>query len=105
VGIYLTQVATTSCVRSGRVGPPVVPGGPDLSEVDSPVDLMASKPERPRSPGGAWRSPTDWPCGARCTSSVTFIWASIRNLRTGSVAAREKVQAVAPRGQKYQYAD
>jgi hypothetical protein len=42
----------------------------------------ASKPERPRSPGRAGWSPTYWPCGVRCTSGVTFIWASVRNLRT-----------------------
>ena len=36
----MTQVATTSCVRSGRVAPPVVPGGPDLSEVDSPFGII-----------------------------------------------------------------
>jgi hypothetical protein len=58
--------------------------------------LVASKPERPRSPGGAWRKPGYWPCGVRGTGGVTLILALVWNLRTCSAVQREKAQAVAP---------
>src|SRR5215471_18510803 len=32
--------------------------------------------------GRAWRQPTYWPCGVRCTGGVNLIWAFVRNLRT-----------------------
>src|ERR1017187_6115075 len=65
---------------------------------------MASKPERPRSPGEAWRKPGYWLCGVRGTGGVTLVWALVRNLRTCSAVIREKAQAVAPRGRKYRSA-
>src|ERR1035437_4985995 len=57
---------------------------------------MASKPERPRSPGRAWRKPGYWPCGVRGTGGVTLAWALVWNLRTCPAVVREKAQAVAP---------
>jgi hypothetical protein len=62
---------------------------------------VASKPERPRSPGRAWRKPGYWPCGVRGTSGVTLALALVRNLRTCSAVIREKAQAAAPRDRKY----
>src|SRR5207245_6603866 len=40
---------------------------------------MASKPERPLSPGRAWRQPDYWPCGVRGRGGVTPAWALVRN--------------------------
>ena len=65
---------------------------------------MASKPERPTSPGRAWWQPAYWPCGVRGTSGVTPIWALVRNLRTCVAIAREKAQAVDPQGRTYRCA-
>jgi len=63
--------------------------------------LLASKPERPLSPGRAWRKPDYWPCGVRGTGGVTPALALVRNLRTCSAVQREKAQAADPRGRKY----
>jgi hypothetical protein len=51
--------------------------------------------------GTAWKVPTYWPCGVRCIGGMTLIRAFVRNLRTGTVLQREKVQVENPRGRKY----
>src|SRR5467141_994152 len=46
--------------------------------------------------GTAWKVPTYWSCGVRCLGGMTLIRAFVRNLRTGSVILREKVQVEEP---------
>ena len=66
--------------------------------------LVASKPERLRSPGGAWRKSGYWPHGVRGTGGVTLALALVGNLRISPAVIREKAQAAASRGRKYQFA-
>src|SRR5450759_74235 len=65
---------------------------------------MTSKPGSVPALGRAWRKPTYWPCGVRCTGGVNLIRAFVRNLRTWLAMPREKAQAVAPRCRKDQCA-
>jgi hypothetical protein len=59
----------------------------------------------PRVLGEAWKIPTYYSCGVRCTGGMTLIRAFVRNLRTWAVMLREKVQVDDPRGRKYRSTD
>jgi len=48
----------------------------------------------PLAPGSAWKIPTYWPCGVRCSGGVTLAQAFVRNLRPWLAMPREKAQAV-----------